>query len=93
MAPGMTSPKTNPKNGDTLRLPARHALELQHDLKSVRHHCDVLLAFGGTPEQPGKLAPAELRAVFLRQVFLDQDPDVGERFELHDVGDNDRTRQ
>jgi hypothetical protein len=41
-------------------LPARHALELQHDLKRVRYHCDVLLAFGGLPEQLGKLAPGEV---------------------------------
>ena len=32
-------------------------------------------------------------SVFLGQVFLDQDPDVGERRKLHDVGNDDRARQ
>jgi hypothetical protein len=72
-------------------LPARHTLELQHDQQNIRHYRDVLLAFGGLPEQPGKLTPAEFRAVL--HVFLDKDPDIGERFELHAVRDNDRTRQ
>jgi hypothetical protein len=44
-------------------LPARHTLELQHDQQNIRHYRDVLLAFGGLPEQPGKLTPAEFRAV------------------------------
>jgi hypothetical protein len=75
------------------RLPAWHPLEQQHDPERRRHFRHVLLAFNSTLEQPGKLAPAEFRAVFPRQVFLDQDPDVGERLELDDVGDDDWARQ
>jgi hypothetical protein len=59
MAPGMTTPKTNPKNGDIPSATCTAPLELQYDPGSVRHHCDVLLAFGSAPEQPGWLAPAE----------------------------------
>ena len=44
------------------------------------------MPLGGTLEQPGQWAPREFRAVFLRQVLLDQQPDVGERRELDDVG-------
>jgi hypothetical protein len=50
-------------------------------------------ALRGALEQPGELTPAKHRSVFLRQVFLDQDPDVGERRQLHDVRNSDRARQ
>ena len=53
------------------------ALELQHNPQRGRDLSHVLLAFSGAFEQAGKLAPGELRSVFLGQVFLDQDPDVG----------------
>jgi hypothetical protein len=69
------------------------AFELQRDPQRGRDLSHILLAFSGAFEQAGKLAPGELRSVFLGQVFLDQDPDVAERRELHDVCNDDRTRQ
>jgi hypothetical protein len=69
------------------------AFELQHDPQRGRDLSHILLAFSGAFEQAGKLAPGELRAVFLGQVFLDQDPDVAERRKLHDVRDDDRAWQ
>ena len=47
------------------------------------------MPLGGTLEQPGQWAPREFRAVFLRQVLLDQQPDVGERRELDESGCTD----
>jgi hypothetical protein len=49
-------------------LLAPDALELQQDLQRSRHLGYILLAFGSTFEQSGKLPPAELRSVFLRQM-------------------------
>jgi hypothetical protein len=49
------------------------AFELQHDPQRGRDLSHILLAFSGAFEQAGKLAPGELRAVFLGQVFLDQE--------------------
>jgi hypothetical protein len=53
----------------------------------------ILLPLPRAPKQPREVAPGKLRSVFLRQVLLDYDPDVGERRKLHDVGNDDRTRQ
>ena len=65
------------------------AFQLQYDSQRGRHLGHILLALSGAFEQPGQLPPSEFRAVFLGQVFLDQDPDVGKRRKLHDVGDDD----
>jgi hypothetical protein len=70
------------------------ALELQHDPECGRDLSHVLLkAFSGAFEQAGKLAPGELRSVFLRQVFLDKLVHVGERLQRQHVGDDNGPRQ
>jgi hypothetical protein len=64
---------TGKRRGSTgMARPRAAALSAGRDLG------DVLLAFSRTLEQPGQMAPGEFRAVFLRQAFLDRDPDIGE---------------
>jgi hypothetical protein len=91
MAPGMTSPKTNPKNGDipsaTCTAPPRAAVRSGERPTPLRRPAGLRQRAGAA-----RLAGAS-RTVFPRQVFLDQDPDVGERRKLHVVGDDDRARQ
>ena len=57
-------------------------------MAEVSRRCVLQMPLGGTLEQPGQWAPREFRAVFLRQVLLDQQPDVGERRErvIHTPG-------
>jgi hypothetical protein len=51
-----------------------------------------LLAFGGALEQPGQMAPRELRAVFGRQMLFDQRAHVCERLKRQQIGDGQRPR-
>jgi hypothetical protein len=47
----------------------------------------------GLIELSGDVAPGRALAAISRQVLLDQRPHVGERDELHDIGDDQRPRQ
>jgi hypothetical protein len=71
--------------GSGAALPARNALELEHDPQRGRDFGNVLLAFCRTPEQPGELPPGELGAVLRGQMLLDQHPHVGERLQRQHI--------